>query len=225
MKIALLLTGQIRNAGECFSSIKQHIINPYDVDVYINTWFPENKISHDNDSISNDSSLDDIIQMYLPKNISIEDYESDFCKKINELADTIRRDYPETNHKNIFFQFYKFYKGFNLIPNYQDYDMILRGRFDLKFNIFPDLNLLDPSKLYIPKGWDHRDGYNDLFAFGNPALIEQYCNLFNNILTYLEEGCPLHPETILKYHLTKLNIRPERIEIEYFLRNIPVFNH
>jgi hypothetical protein len=218
MKIALLLTGQIRNAKECFPYIEQHVIGPYNPDVYINTWFPEK----DGSIYKSDSSLDDIIQLYSPKNISIEDYDSDFCRKIIELVNTIKGDRFDSHHKNIFFQFYKIYKGFNMIPEYSDYDMIIRGRFDLKFNTFPDLNLLDLSKLYIPQGWDWNIGYNDLFAFGSPHLIKKYCYLYENILVYLSEGCPLHPETILKHHLNKLNILPERIEIEYYLRGLAV---
>ena len=38
MKVALLLSGQMRNADEVFPKFKTNLLDRYDIDVFISTW-------------------------------------------------------------------------------------------------------------------------------------------------------------------------------------------
>jgi len=223
MKVALLLSGQIRNINECFESINKNILSPYNPDVYIETWNYDNVIyDHRGEIINNDSSINDIIDMFNPKNISVEDFNSFYCNKIKQVANEIVPPFPETKPQNVLFQYYKIYKCFKQIYEPEYYDFIIRSRFDLSFDYFVDLHSLTKG-LYIPYGWDHREGINDLLAFGDWRSMELYCSLYENITQYMNDGCIVHPEYILKYHLNKMNIQPQRPFIKYYLRNNPVF--
>ena len=73
LNIALLITGQIRNAKESYPSIKEKILDVYNPDVFIETWSNSSKIiSHFNGLLENDSTLDEIEKMYNPYIISSE---------------------------------------------------------------------------------------------------------------------------------------------------------
>lgn len=223
MKIALLLSGQIRSAKKCYNSLYKYIIDPYSPDIYIDTWDDRNKIkSSFNGFIENDMDIDEVIKTFSPVKISIEDLDSENAKYIINISKNYVSPYSETSVENLFFQYYKIKNVFNLIPNPKQYDIIFRTRFDIEFNHFIDFNDFHYDYIQIPNGWDHRDGINDLVAFGDFKNMSTYCSLYDNIIDYISEGCILHPELILKYHLLKQNILINRPIIECFLRGIPI---
>ena len=101
------------------------------------------------------------------------------------------------------------------------YDIVIKARFDIK--ILEPINLIQrENTIHIPIGWDHRGGYNDIFAYGDSKSIDYYCSLFHHMIPYLESGAWLHPESLLKTHLDKSNIELMRNSMKISLRNMNI---
>lgn len=212
MNIALLFTGQIRNAIENFDNFNNFIIDRYKPDIFINSW------------TTSDTSIDELCSLYKPISIELEDFSRIDKTKILKNINNIKKTYHETRVENVYYQYYKINKGYQNIINFQkDYDIVIRARFDLRFEDFPDLNHIDLNKIYIPLGWDWRDGYSDLLSWGGVKIMENYCNLYNNLGVYANDDTYFHPEALLKYHLDKLKITPERIKVNYYLREKKIY--
>ena len=223
LSVALLITGQIRNAKESYSSIKEKILDVYNPDVFIETWSNSSKIvSHFNGVLENDTTIDEIEEMYRPCVILSEEYDEQKEKFFSKLC-LGKKLHVETKPENVYAMHYKIKKGFSLIEGYHSigkkYDLVIKIRFDIKLESFIDLYEVNPKKIYIPEGWDHRGGINDLLAVGGYDVMKTYCNLYSHLEEYSEEGNMFHPETLLKVHLEKNQIEVERPKIGYFLRS------
>ena len=223
INVALLITGQMRNAKESYPSIKEKILDIYNPDVFIETWSNSSKMeSHFNGVIENDSTLDEIEKMYSPKIISSEKYDREIEEYFLSRCEN-KNCYSETKPDNVYAMHYKIKKGFDPIEGYRpfkkSYDLVIKIRFDIKLESFIDLHEVNPKKIYIPEGCDHRGGINDLLAVGGYDVMKTYCNLYSHLDEYSEEGNMFHPETLLRVHLEKNQIEVERPKIGYFLRS------
>jgi len=223
LSVALLITGQIRNAKESYPSIKEKILDVYVPDVFIETWSNSSNIkSHFSGELENDSTIDEIEKMYRPCVILSEEYNNQKEQYFSNLC-LDKNPPPETKPVNVYAMHYKISKGFSLIEGYQligkKYDLVIRIRFDIKLESFIDLYEVDPEKIYIPEGWDHRGGINDLLAVGGYDVMKTYCNLYHHLEEYAKEGNIFHPETLLRVHLEKNQIEIERPKMSYFLRS------
>lgn len=229
MKTAVLLTGQIRDAKNCCASIKEKIIDAYNADVFVETWLPENKpLDHRDKFIPNDMSADELLSIYRPKLAIFEDFEnSPLMNEIKgiDIQNKIAYDGSwahETKVANIFYMHYKIWRCFRLMKSYEitnqiKYDCIIKLRFDLEFEDFK-LAGLEEGSIYIPEGFGHRGGINDLMSYGPPSTMEVYCNLFQHLMSYSDAGLGFHPESLLRFHLEHNKLDIKRFPIKYKLR-------
>lgn len=230
MKTAVLISGQIRNARECYPSLYEKIIRPYDADVFIDTWVPNsNTLDHRNQYIPNDMTSDEVLREYRPKLATFEDFDNsrltDALKKMNiESREAFDGSWAhETIVPNIFFMYYKVWRCFDLMRNYESlngmkYDCVIRMRFDLDFDEFPYFQELSKDTVYVPAGSDHRGGLNDLMALGDPSSMERYCLLFPSLFNYANSGMGFHPESILRHHMNLSKLDVQRFDLKYKLR-------
>lgn len=229
MKTAILLSGQIRDAKDCFPSLKQFVIDAYDADVFIDTWVPEsNVLDHRGQLIQNNLTSDEVLSLYKPRLAVFEDFDSSpFLKQLKEIVIENKTAYDgshawETKPENIFYMYYKVWRSFESMVYYEKinhfrYDRVIRARFDLAFESFPAISPI-PDTIYIPSGFDHRGGINDLLSLGNRETMEKVCLLFRNLLQYANSGIGFHPESILRRHLDLSGLDIERFDIKYKLR-------
>lgn len=231
MKTAILLSGQIRDAKDCFQTLEKHVISPYSADIFIDTWVPDSAVlDHRGNLIENNLTSDDILQLYKPKLACFEDFNtSPFFQKIKQLKIENKTAYDgsfawETKTENIFYMYYKVWRSFLLMQHYEklnnfQYDIVIRMRFDLFFESFP---LITPvsNTVYIPSGFDHRGGINDLLCLGDQITMEKVCNLFTHLTDYANPntGIGFHPESILRKHIDLCNLHVDRFQIAYKLR-------
>ncbi|CAB4124317.1 hypothetical protein UFOVP49_155 [uncultured Caudovirales phage] len=228
MKTAVVISGQIRDAKQCFNSLHGEILLPYNADVFIDTWIPTNSIvDHRGDLIPNDMSIDEIIFNYKPKMINVEDFNSPFMKYIKDTAPKKTSSYDgslawETKVENVFYMYYKVWRANSLKSYYEKlngfkYDCVIRMRFDLEFGSFP---IIVPKKneIYIPEGSNHRGGINDLMALGDSDTMDKHANLFCSLNQYMNMDIGLHPESLMRSHLEQLNLDIKRFQITYKLR-------
>lgn len=123
------------------------------------------------------------------------------------------------NNYNTLSMFFHNYNAFNhLIATCGNFDTIIKFRSDVDFNVkFPLQTTLNDNTIYVPK-IHHYCGINDQIAYGNQQSMQIYCDVYNNIEKYINElKVKFHPETLLKYHLDKNNIKVETFDFNYNL--------
>lgn len=220
MKIAICISGQLRNYKLSYNSLKTHFLDKYDCDIYFHTWkvsnfestnfgFGNNKYSLTNDDYTN------LIQLYKPKNYIIE---SPIIFDASGISCPIWRQ-PLNNSLSMF---YSIYKSVQLIED--DYDYVVRTRFDIDYSKF---NLELPTEGIILPEWNTdirvKDrGYYDVFSIGKQSDMYVYSEVFSNIISYVTndeqlfqflsggwpgQDSPLRNEYLLKWHLIKNNIK------------------
>jgi len=238
MKISLLLSGQINNRfKECFDSVKQYLLDVYDVDVFISTWESEH--------------LDDILRLYNPKYCRVENYNSNGFKiRYNNFFYYLNSNNPPKIERPLISSYpmwYKIYDVNNLRKDYEiikkfKYDVVIRSRFDVDFNarqVNIDKSLLSCEGLdlneiedvmnndvvylrkdeYKPEGRPYRfeEWIWDTFAFGNSKVMDIYCGTFLN----LEELVLMDPnvnEIMLLNQLKNHNIPTKQTKTLYGVR-------
>ena len=233
MKTAVLLSGQIRNAKDAAPSIKQHIIDKYNADVFVSTWRPTpNIISYAGHNIPNDLTLDEVHTIYAPKMMEVEDFDT------SPLIESISNDLPtnKTGYNgeveestlilNVFSMYYKVWRANRVRLDYErinkvKYDCIIRLRFDVKFDDFPLIEPT-PNTMHIPVGSDWRGGIGEMVAISDGAAMTLYSDIYNWLYRYNEMGHGLHPESILRKHLEFNHLNIERFPCKFFMRGFPV---
>lgn len=218
-KTCVLLSGQLRNAKDYYESIKKNLIDVYNADVFISTW--------------KDSGLgctiDEIVDLYNPIAYEVEKNNLQFLENMVSPFEW-RKPNEATKPLSTFAMFYKILRVHKLKHIHDSmrldrYDTVIRCRFDLEIN--SPIGLIEPKEntLYIPKGWDWHNGYNDLFAIGDSKVMNYYSNIFYHLLGLLDEGYMLHPEYLLKVYLDKAAFNIERPLMDISLGDKKIFEH
>lgn len=196
MKIALCLSGGLRNFKDTYYSFKHFLLDKYDTDVFF--YGLENKEGVDR-------NLKDLIDLYKPKKYQINTTE--FYNNIN----------CKYNLPSSFYGFYNVLKCNNLKSEYENenefkYDIVIRSRTDnFWFRYLTDEEVnLSKNNIIIPEDWAFKCVNNfarfDGFALGSSKLIDDYADLFNRIDEYCTKFI-FHPESLCGYHLMINNIQ------------------
>ena len=124
--------------------------------------------------------------------------------------------YPETNVENAIRMFRAIRRCNDLKLRRENdegfvYDYVIRMRSDVL--VSADLELakfmpLTREFIVFPENGHWRGGLNDQFAFASSQLMDVYSSVHDHIAEHCRSGCPLHPETLLRYHLLKMRALP-----------------
>lgn len=236
MRVALLISGQFRNASDCFPGIKSHILDVYQPDVFISCWNPSENINRTVNlvtrNIQDSFDIGTVISLYRPKSILSEDFDSPKIQNIINRANGLAHlsiCNGEITFGSVFCMWYKIASSFSLMQDYEQetgkkYDLIIKARFDLQFNQTPEFSP-DTNCIRIPNGYDWRSGINDVFAMGGRKAMSYYCSLYSKLETYIiDKKILFHPETLLKYHLFSSGFNVERPDLDLYLRNNKIGN-
>lgn len=208
MKIALLLTGFSRTFKETYPLLKKNILDAYDVDIYLCSWDLTQLVSGQRyvpvdikDVLSTYgtnvkrskflSHVDHLAVRYDP--ITFLDREDDVFK-VNKRAIEHGSYWVERLRD----QWYVVKEVYKMIDNPNDYDIIMRLRFDVAlYNIE-----LSSDEFVIPKdigGWN----YSDHFAYGKPEQMKKYCHLFDHIENmYVKHNIDIsHAIEMIKFYM------------------------
>ena len=195
MKIALCLSGGLRNFKDTYYSFKHFLLDEYEVDVFF--YGLENK-----EGVEKNKEY--LIDLYNPKKFQINSV--DFYDKIS----------CKYNIPSSFYGFYNVLKCNDLKSEYENengfkYDIVIRSRTDyFWFRYLTDEEVnLSKSNIIIPEEWAFKDvnyfARFDGFAIGSSKLIDDYSDLFNRIDEYCN-NILFHPESLCGYHLMINNI-------------------
>lgn len=231
MKVALLLSGQVRNAKDIFPFFNEQLLSHYDIDVFVSSWKTSSKINPSNNfgSVPQDDNISDVLNLFKPKAFEFENYDYGYNDLwVNTVEPFQHKKETNTNLVSICSMFYKMMKVNQIKNNYCDltgvkYDLVIWTRFDIKFEEKLNLDNIIPNTVYLPKGWDWSNGYNNLIAWGDDRTMNQYCNLFLQFESVLDSMEAINSEQITKQYIkTKTNIKVERPEFDLSLRDMNI---
>ena len=189
MRVALCLSGGLRNFKDTHHTFKNFIIDKYDTDVFF--YGLENK-----EGIAQNTN--DLVELYKPKK---------FCINTNKFYIDIPCKWPKPNS---FYGFYNVLKCNDLKKEYENknnfkYDLVIRSRTDLFwFRYLTDSEIeLSKNNILTPREWsfNHINSWArfDGFAFGNSDLIDRYSDLYNRLEEY--KHIEFSAEQLCGYHM------------------------
>lgn len=213
MKVAILLSGQLRQVELGYSYIFKNLMDGYDCDVFIHSWYDEKdqnkKFSSWWEAKFDSNSKNTAVELYNPKSYLFE------VPKFFDRKDYDASQYEGTYRVDATLSMFYSIKKCNELKNIYStennikYDVVVRVRFD--FGIFNKIlyeNFDFINHIYFKDDCSHEVGVcmNDHFAFGSEKNMDVYCNTFDVIYDlYKNYNTPFNPETFLGRNLRVLN--------------------
>ena len=225
MKVAVILTGHCRSYEQTFENLKQYVLDRYDCDLYFNTWdvnepSAERQVNATFSLPKKPVEQSAVIEKYTPylKNYNFESWESYTNNRFPNISFIDREgDVFKVNERAIYHgtywverlrdQWWMVQRGWNLIQNPNQYDVIFRFRFDLLLQNIQ----FKKAKLVVPKSevefYKIGTHWSDHFAYGEPDSMEKYCNMFNHIeQLYKDYNIDIsHAEQMSEFYMKQFN--------------------
>lgn len=150
MKVALLITGQLRTYELCKHLVKNILIDKYDIDTFLsidtnNALMSEPTLN--SNKVTDENTIADVISFFNPKKTYIcQDYSNEFNKQKLLLSSDSITFSPINFHNLILEQYYVVNQAYRILKEYihdtgRKYDIIIRLRFD-QFIYSPSCNVL-----------------------------------------------------------------------------------
>jgi hypothetical protein len=215
MRVALLLPSHYRNGNQCFLNLKKHLLDLYDVDLFLHMWDtygytfngvpapPQAYKKYGFDRLSPKIDINNIVNLYQPIKIVIEDY-SKFEHQIKKVADLYKdKCGVHDNCETIVSLQRKVYLCNRLKQEYEQrnnftYDVVIRGRFDLLLN--EDIKFGDLNIIHTPKYLSY-ETISDVFAYSSSKNMDYYSSCYLNFQNIYNTGIEFNPHNILLKHL------------------------
>lgn len=190
MKIALCLYGQPRNYIKGYETIKTHILDKYDTDIFFHSWETDTKYDVSPWRIVDNAKidLDGVIKLYKPKSFLVE--------KSMTFYPSLGVGYNKTpyvkNSSNILSQYYSRTMVRNIFLSYcqnnsVSYDVVIATRFDINICKFPPE--LNPEKILFCISHPTRPLiFNDNIIISNANNFIKLFNIYPNINRYILAG-------------------------------------
>lgn len=213
MKVALCLSGQPRMFKSSYQSLKNHILDNYDCDIFIDTWKFKNTdenfyLSH---RYKDEGSLEELYELYQPRVLNVEKFDEVFESKCLEFENkvSLTQGAKEDNYlRRYYSMLYKIYNCNKIKNEYGkkmniNYDIAVRSRLDVlytqKIEFNKDVNLTTDRQ-----GSGREGCAGDILAYGMNTDMDIYCNLFNKLDDYFSENVPITTEILLPHHLDSI---------------------
>lgn len=221
-KVALCLSGYLRNFDKTFEKLNNNLLRSINPDVFIHTWdylgSPLRGFDQMLINVSTQSALQRINKLYKPRRLVIEP-----AIKFPTIPLMHERNFERRDVNGVLSMFYKIRTCNQIKQDYENqhnfkYDCVIRARSDLLFmSPFYITPSLAPDKIYIPHGYDY-EGINDQVAYGSSDLMDKYSTTFDNINDMLQKGERFNPEKLLKTNLVRQQVPIERVHMHYYIK-------
>ena len=222
-----MLHGQARSLEKNFINNKNNFLNKYDVDTFCQVVWDEkiekNKFYTGRRGVFEieENTIEKVIEYYNPKKILISKdyaYDDNFEESIFSICPAFlnyKKKY-ETDSLFTLLQFKGIYEASNLF-DWNEYDFIVKLRYDTSIINFPNLELLDKSKFYAYSNiWGTFYNQNDFFCdygyiMGNSfyEYMQMYKFLQKDDITVY----PFVAEYIYNHYLIKMNLTTKLVKL------------
>lgn len=189
------------------------INHEFDFYFFVHTYnLSESDILNINSKLPNCTVISEI-DNFLTHSIDIEKLK--IILNLNRLTNIDRSLEMVTNFDNFLFMLRKIYLCNLLSQNSNiNFEYSIRMRPDLFFHKNIKIPKLQNFILLNNDPWENCSHdmrifgkvLNDQFAIGDTDSINHYCNLYNNVIKYCEDGNIFHPESQLYRHLIGFNL-------------------
>jgi len=212
VKIALLLTGYMRNWEDHFPNIQENIIKKYNADVYISSY-SYSELYMGSGIVQIDTKK--VIKAYKPKEYLFRDVET--LPPFNFKDDGLEISGREWSYR-ILRQWYTNYLGLRLFDP-RDYNTVIKCRSDFSiknFKLQPDKDLVLPTWKVHPGPCNPENSYVDYFAHGNGYWMKKYLKLYERTKEMHDNdwGDVSLGETLIKSYIDRY-IGSEHITLDY----------
>lgn len=211
MKLAVCISGQPRFFKSSYPSLKKHVLDKYDCDVFIFTW---KKTDNSEVGLMNswrypdEGTIAEYIDLYKPKAFLSWDY-SDAVEKhyvtLENKYGLIRQDNPVRRYlamlQGIEMSFSLSQRKYVDLNFFQEpYDFYVRTRPDV---IYKDFHLPTNKKMLIDHYGNglHPNATGDVLAIGNRYEMSRYSWLSDWVERYAKQGLSPDTQILLEHHL------------------------
>ena len=227
MKVALLLTGHMRCWDQVFPNTKQHIIDKYNPDIFIDTWDSEAYWDpHSAKGITEGGPKLDIAgieEAYKPVVMNVDSYE-----QFEDNFVTRAKQFETFYHvpKNQISMWFKVGRGMLSVEEHmmltgKTYDLVIRMRPDLVFNEpLPEFN---SNKFYTLGYRNHMgQGTSDMVQVGNFFTMSLFCKVLYHLPQLYKETGLLCPHVISEHFIRRLGLPWEEFMINKTIMHTPL---
>lgn len=179
MKVALVLTGYMRDWEPQYRVYKKNIIEEYNPDIFISSYtYSQATINHDYENID----VEKVLDCYKPKNFIFRESES--CPNSFEYESSnygvLGKEWIERQRRGWYTN-----KLSLTLFDADDYDIIIKARPENPVKNFSiiDKNLIIPAWKVHPGPCNPNESLFDRFAYGKNEYMKKYLNLYD----YLQE--------------------------------------
>ena len=227
MKVALLLTGHMRCWDQVFPNTKQHIIDKYNPDIFIDTWDSEAYWDpHSAKGITEGGPKLDIAgieEAYKPVVMNVDSYE-----QFEDNFVTRAKQFETFYHvpKNQISMWFKVGRGMLSVEEHmmltgKTYDLVIRMRPDLVFN--EPLPEFDSNKFYTLGYRNHMgQGTSDMVQVGNFFTMSLFCKVLYHLPQLYKETGLLCPHVISEHFIRRLGLPWEEFMINKTIMHTPL---
>ena len=221
MKLAIILTGHARNYQQTYQAIKHWLLDHHDVDIYISTWSVD---SPGRGSCGNFDltpvDLEPVKSLFQPRAMWVEDHVQHYANKVPPIDLNNSPVVPEIISFAESVEWGSFWverirdmyatmkRGYNLIENPAEYDLVMRLRFDAVLKRCTLKNTHDIVFPVIRDGEVDAEYYSDWTAYGTPEAMRKYCTLGDHMESiYRNDNINIgHADKLLKHYVHKENL-------------------
>jgi hypothetical protein len=227
MKVALLLTGHMRCWDQVFPNTKQHIIDKYNPDIFIDTWDSEAYWDpHSAKGITEGGPKLDVAgieEAYKPVVMNVDSYE-----QFEDNFVTRAKQFETFYHvpKNQISMWFKVGRGMLSVEEHmmltgKTYDLVIRMRPDLVFN--ESLPEFDSNKFYTLGYRNHMgQGTSDMVQVGNFFTMSLFCKVLYHLPQLYKETGLLCPHVISEHFIRRLGLPWEEFMINKTIMHTPL---
>jgi len=221
-KVALIMTGHLRTYKDNYENLKKNVLDNYDIDTFISTWDmnyigskrKSKVIQMSQDEIENRVKIYPNVKKTLIHNSNMieEMFQNRYyqAKTENKMGkwDIQNKKYKlfpyETTWKEIVkicSAWYCVQEGFKLIENAEQYDILLRNRFDLLY--FSPLQFKNYDLVVSPPAPKKKEAYKirNYIQYGSPMIKDFMSNMSNYFFETMCAYRNMSSEHILEYIL------------------------
>lgn len=242
LRIALCISGQLRGAADCLPKWIKHFDSIATVDSFLATWdrnpnpnIQRNTMGRVFDAetqkrLENTESLDKVlstINSLFPQETrvdkqSLAEFNLTRSSIVSEVKfeETVAEKFENVNKyvSNQLKMFYMVEQAYKLIPNPEEYDLIIRLRPDLNFVEVRESDLYDAAtesfSCYVLM--NQVDGIDDKFALMDPKAAQVYSSIYSRFesqgLNYLDLDYAKFAESLVLRHLYAEGVTPKLLK-------------
>ena len=228
MKVALLLTGHMRCWETVSPNTRQHIIDKYNADVFIETWDNEAYWDpHSKKGITEQGPSVDfgkVVKEYNPvRQMRFDSYsmfENNFTLRANQFTNFFHVP------KNQISMWFKVGRGMTMVEDYmmltgETYDLIIRMRPDLYFN--ENLPDFETNKFYTLAHRNHLgQGTSDMIQVGNFFTMSLFCKVLYHLPQLYKETNLLCPHVISEHFIKRLGLPWQEFTVNKTIMHTPL---